>query len=153
MSLKDNPALITIAACAATAAATWTVSEQVRVLPLREKVTAAADRNRSAPVITDVRLTKIGSAGSILEVEQNISYTDPEGDAVFVNLQVLGTNAKDLTVTSVALKAAPEEQKSGATSLSTWTCGPTSYFVKFRVVVTDKAGHASNPRDFTINCN
>lgn len=64
MSLQDHPALITIAACAATAASTWAVSEQVRVTSLKERVSVQAEKNKFAPVVSDVKLTKIDDNGT-----------------------------------------------------------------------------------------
>lgn len=152
MSIKDHPVLITIAACAATAASTWATSEQVRVLPLKGQISAQAERNRGAPVISDIKLTKTLKNGSQV-IEQNVSYFDPEGDAAFVNWIVLQTNAKNIRVTAGALSTSAEEQKSGANQLGLWDCQGNSYYIKFRVVITDRAGHASEPSDYTVNCN
>ncbi len=152
MSLKDHPVLIAIAACAATAASTWAVSEQVRVLPIEKRLSAQLERNHNAPVISDIKLTKVQN-GNSLTIEQNVSYSDPNGDAAFLNWIVLQTNYNGIRVTSGSIGASKEEQISGANQLGKWDCGPAQYYIKFRVIVTDRAGNASEPNDFTINCN
>jgi len=151
MSLKDHPVFFVIAACATTAAGAWAVSEQLRVAPLLKKIEVQASLSKSAPVITDVRLTKTTSgAGQV--IEQNIAFTDPEGDAFFASFAVLASDMPDLTVSSASFSVPANVQVGGANYLAKWTCGKTRHFIKFRVTLTDRSGNVSKPFDYTVNC-
>lgn len=152
MSFKDHPIVLFIAGCAATAAATWTVSEQVRVNPIKERLALEVEESKGAPVISDITLTRIAESTGLV-IEQNVSYSDSEGDATFINWIVLETNRPGISVTSGAILDSVEIQKNGANAKGTWACGPDTYYVKFRVIVTDRGGHASKPHDYTLNCN
>ena len=90
MALKDNAFFFTCAACAVTAAATWTVSEKLRVAPMQRAVEERQANHRSAPTIKGITVTKtVTTKGQV--ADQNIEFTDPEGDAIFINYVVLGT--------------------------------------------------------------
>jgi hypothetical protein len=164
-ALKDRSVFFVIAACVATAGATWVVSENVRVKPLtaelvgsNSRLKAALDKEAArtlggpqAPVITDVLLARI-KTDSGHDIEQNIFFKDAEGDARFVSFVVLGTNARQLKVTSHLVSESSEQQSKGAAIKRTWTCGSGPYFVKLRAYITDDAGNISRPRDYTLNC-
>jgi hypothetical protein len=167
--LREHGVFFVIAACAATAVAAWAVSEAVRVKPvsadleraeLRIKALEAREAARlpgvvdpAAPVITDVVLTKIrNEAIGGHDIEQNIAYRDPEGDARFMSFVILGSDAASLDLRANNLRDPPERQVAGAQVKRNWACNRTGYSVKLRVYVTDAAGHLSRPRDFTLNC-
>ena len=152
MALKDHGVFFVIAACVATAAATWTVSEQLRVIPLKLKLDEQVKAHKSSPVITGVVVTMTRSGTSQI-AEQNIEFSDPEGDAVFVNYVVLGTNAKRISLSSESIDVFKDEQIRGTTTVAKWTCGTGKYFIKLRAILTDANGHASLPHDYYINCN
>jgi hypothetical protein len=164
-ALKDNPVFFVIAACVATAGATWVVSDNVRVKPLsaevertgsrlkalQDKEAARSGSSPQAPVITDVLLARIKNETGY-DIEQSISFKDAEGDATFVSFVVLGTNARHLKVTSHDIELTAEQQMKGGLVKRTWTCGTGPYFVKLRAYVTDAAGNVSRPHDYTLNC-
>lgn len=159
--LKEHAVFFVIAACAATATATWVVSENVRVKPANADVERAVQRckaledarqppNPSTPVISDIVLSKVkNDAGH--DFERNLFFKDAEGDAAFVSFVILGSNANQLNVRSANVAAAPEQIKGSVLKLP-WVCVRTSYFVKLRVYLTDSAGNVSRPRDITLNC-
>lgn len=165
--LREHALFIVVAACAATAAATWAVSEAVRVKPvaadferaqqrvraLESRESARVQADPAAPVITDVVLTKVrNEAGGGYDIEQNIAYRDPEGDARFMSFVVLASDAVSLDVRASNLRDLPERQMAGAQVKRTWSCNRSGYSVKLRAYVSDAAGHVSRPRDFTLNC-
>ena len=152
MALKDHPVFFVCAACAATAAATWTASEQLRVSPMKLKLEVQEATHRSSPLIRNITVTKTATANGQI-ADQNIEFSDPDGDAVFINYVLLGTNAKDVSVSSTTIKVAKEQQIQGATVVGKWTCGNDAYFVKLRAIITDAGGRTSLPYDYTINCN
>ena len=152
MALKDHVFFFFVTACAVIVAATWTVSEQLRVAPLKSKLEAQETAHKSSPVIKGIVVTRTKSGNSEI-AEENIEFSDPEGDAIFVNYIVLGTNAKQLNVSSSTINVPKEEQIQGTTTVARWTCGTGKYFIKFRAIITDAGGHASLPYDYTINCN
>jgi len=164
-ALKDRSVFFVIATCAATAAATWVVSENVRVKPvsaelertstrlkaLQDKEAARLSTGPQAPVITDVLLARIKNESGY-DIEQNIFFKDAEGDATFVSFVVLGTNASHLQVTSHNIRVPADQQMKGGVVKRTWSCVTSPYFVKLRAYVTDAAGNVSRPRDYTLNC-
>ncbi len=164
-ALKDRSVFFVIAACVATAGATWVVSENVRVKPLAaenertsKSLKALQDREAArltsapqTPVITDVLLARVKNDNGY-DIEQNIFFKDAEGDALFVSFVVLGTDARQLKVTSHQIQVAAEQQARGGQVKRTWSCGSSPYFVKLRAYVTDAAGNVSRPRDYTLNC-
>jgi hypothetical protein len=174
--LKDHALLYLIACCGVTAAATWAVQEKVRVAPMEyelkkaqereaeqrtretEAETKRKDREKAdlaalelAPKIKDVTLVRTLENG--LEVwHQNIAFTDADGDANFVNYIVL-QSSQPVSVSSASIEASAAAQKSGTTTIGRWNCGQETYSVKFRVLITDAAGRASNHHDYPVNCN
>lgn len=151
-SLKDHPLSVAVVLCVATVGATWEVSEQVRILPLKEKIAIEAEVYKASPVISDVKITKIiKDDGEVME--KNIYFNDPEGDAALVNFMVIGTNAEKISVSTGAIDIDPSIQKIGANHLARWECGKDKYFVKFRIIIIDRASHLSRPYDYTVNCN
>lgn len=164
-ALKDRSVFFVVAACVATASATWVVSENVRVKPLAAEIErtgkglkALQDREAArvtatpqAPVITDVMLARVKN-DSGYDIEQNIFFKDAEGDAMFVSFVVLGSDARQLKVTSHQIQVAAEQQIKGGQVKRTWQCVNSPYFVKLRAYVTDAAGNLSRSRDYTLNC-
>jgi hypothetical protein len=164
-ALKDRMVFFVVAACAATAGATWVVSENVRVKPLAAELERTGVRMKalldkeaarsmaapSAPVITDITLARLRNDTGY-DIEQNIYFKDPEGDATFISFVVLGTSAETLKVTSHAVHQPADQQIKGGVVKRTWTCGRGAYFVKLRAYVTDASGNVSRPRDYTLNC-
>lgn len=164
-ALKDRSVFFVIAACVATAGATWVVSENVRVKPLGAEIDRMGFRLKSfqdrevarntvavqAPAITDVTLARIKNTSGY-EIEQTFYFKDPDGDASFISFVVLGTNASHLKVTSLHLETSADQQVKGVAVRRTWICGSSPYFVKLRVYATDAGGNLSRPRDYTLNC-
>ena len=151
MALKDHIVFFLCTAGTTLVAATWTVSEQIRISPIKAKLEAQEIAHKSSPVIKGVVVTRT-ILGNSLILEQNIELSDPEGDAIFVNYIVLGTNSKQLNVSSSTINASKEEQIQGTTTVGRWTCGTEKYFIKFRAIITDAGGHTNLPHDYTINC-
>ena len=151
--LKEHALFFVVAACAATAAATWVVSENVRIKPLAAELERTALRYKalqekeaarivvgpSVPVITDVQLSKI-KTDTGFDIEQNFFFKDAEGDATFVSFVVLGTNANHLTVGALNIRVPSDQQIKGGFVKSNWTCVKSGYFVKLRAYITDSAG-------------
>jgi hypothetical protein len=152
MALRDHAVFFVVGVCAAAVTATWAVSEQVRVAPLKAMLAKQEALHQFAPEIRDVTVTRTRN-GDVEVLEQNIQFSDPDGDAVFVNYIVLATDAKTLRVESASIDTTREVQISGATYVARWTCGTGRYFVKVRAVITDRGGHTSRPYDYTLNCN
>lgn len=164
-ALRDRSVFFVIATCAATAGATWIVSENVRVKPvsaelertstqlkaLQDKEAARVSAGPQAPVITDVLLARIKKDAGY-DIEQNLFFKDAEGDAAFVSFVVLGTNASHLQVTNHNIRVPADQQIKGGVVRRTWSCVTSPYFVKLRSYVTDAAGNVSRPRDYTLNC-
>jgi len=163
--LKDRTVFFVIAACAATAAATWVVSENVRVKPLSlelertggklktllDKEAARTASGAPVPVITDITLARVKTDGGY-DIEQDIFFKDAEGDAMFISFVVLGTNASHLQVSNHNIRVPADEQIKGTKVTRTWKCVTSPYFVKLRAYITDAAGNVSRPRDYTLNC-
>ena len=161
-AIKDSPIAIVVAACVAAAGVTWTVSDNVRVAPLKEQLALVEKRrdeldqrmraavNPAAPAITDFNLVATDVDGE-RQFAQNIFFRDAEGDAFIASFVVTASDAGELSARTFMITASKEQQQSGAKVTGIWHCRGR-YYVKLRVVLADRAGNVSRPADHTINC-
>jgi hypothetical protein len=152
MNAKDHIVFFVISSCAITASATWIMSERLRVDPIKAQLEKQLNMTRSSPVIKRVTQSD-GLTDGKPSVKQFFSFRDPEGDARFLSYVVLETNASGLRITSSSISSPKADQIAGATTESNWRCGDAKYFVTLRAIISDAAGNASAPYDYTINCN
>jgi hypothetical protein len=151
MALKDHVFFFVVAACCASAATAWTVCEHLRVSPLSVQLQKQLKESKSSPEITRVTTTN-ELKGDTTSVKQVFSFHDPEGDAKFLSYVVVQTNADNLSISSSSIFATKDEQIAGTTKVGTWSCGTSHYYVTLRAIITDAAGNASAPSEYTINC-
>jgi hypothetical protein len=153
MALKDHPLFFVITASAACASAAWIVSEKIRVDPLESKLIDQENYYKDSPVIQNITITKYIDENMKEKFINKFRFSDPQGDAKFLNLIVLYTNAKgEVKVRTSSINNPIDEQKVAATVEGKWDCGDGGYYVNFRAIITDAAGHLSKPYDYDIVC-
>jgi hypothetical protein len=103
------------------------------------------------PVIDSVDLEEQSSAGG-MQVSQVIRFHDDDGDASFIDYEIISASADDLWVEGGAIDIPPDEQKRGGTITGEWDCGSDNYVVTLHAILSDQAGNQSAPMEYTITC-
>lgn len=165
MSLKDHPVIVLTTFALLTFGAGFTASEWVRVKPLERDVVELNDQltkkesallalelkskpDPLAPVVKSVVMTDVSNG----VFDQNFQFSDADGDAAFMNYVILQTNTAGLRTEATSIDSPSSEQIRGTSRLGKWNCSGGVYFVRFALVITDRAGHASAPYEYVVNC-
>lgn len=104
-----------------------------------------------APVISGIELFEEISSG-LLTVYIHISFTDADGDANYVDYELVSSTSEDVYVEDGEIDIPGNQQASEAVVTGTWNCGTDDYSVTMQVSITDAAGNRSNFMDTTIDC-
>lgn len=105
-----------------------------------------------SPVIDRVEVRFDASSGGLIAF-LDVYYYDGEGDANFVDWQLISTS---ITVTGTMTDRAitpNANQRRGSVVTGQWSCGTKEYDVTLGVVIHDQAGHVSNTVGVTFTCN
>ena len=165
MPLNDHPVIVLTTFALLTFGAGFGASEWVRVKPLeRDKVELSDQLAESAnafralelqskpdalaPVVRSVVMTEMSDG----VFDQNFQFSDPDGDAAFMNYVVLQANTSGLRTYANSIDTPSVEQIRGTSRLGQWQCSGGVYFVRFALIITDQAGHASAPYEYVVNC-
>lgn len=106
---------------------------------------------KGAPIIQKVTLRKSTSAGGPI-IYQDIYFIDSDGDVNRIDYYVVSSTVPDVQAQGGAVNIPSGQQKSGATITGTWNCGSSDYSVTLSAVLSDRAGHSSEPYEYTIVC-
>jgi len=105
-----------------------------------------------SPVIDRVVVRFDSSSGGLIAF-LDVYFYDGEGDANFVDFQLISTSV----TTSGSIKdisfAPSANQRGGSVVTSQWACGTKQYDVTVGVTIRDQAGHTSNTIGVTFSCN
>jgi hypothetical protein len=83
----------------------------------------------------------------------DVYYYDSEGDANYLDLQLISTSVQ-VTGTIKDVSFAPNaNQRRGSAVTGQWACGTKVYDVTVGVTIRDAAGHTSNTIGVTFSCN
>ncbi len=105
-----------------------------------------------APVIDRVVVRLDSSSGGLLAF-LDVYYYDGEGDANFVDFQLISTSVESSgTIKDVSIAPSPNQRR-GSVVTGQWACGTKQYDVAVAVTIRDQAGHASNTIGVTFSCN
>ena len=105
-----------------------------------------------APVIDRV-VVRFDTAGGGLAALLDVYFHDGEGDADFLDFQLISTSVetsgkiKDLSISPSA------NQRRGSVVTGEWGCGAKQYQVTVGVTIHDQAGNVSNTVGVTFFCN
>ena len=103
-----------------------------------------------APVIESVDLRDDLSSGSLVIV-QDISFYDEDGDANFIDFELV-SNLPNAHTVDGSISASSQQQESGAITTGRWGCGGGAYEVTLQVTIWDEAGNPSNTVEYTMIC-
>lgn len=105
-----------------------------------------------APVIDRVAVRLDSSSGGLIAF-LDVYFHDGEGDANFVDWQLISTST-NVSGTIRDMSIAPSaSQRGGSVVTGQWSCGTKVYDVTVGVTIRDQAGHTSNPFGVTFSCN
>lgn len=104
-----------------------------------------------APVIDRVVVRLDSSSGGLVAF-LDVYFYDNEGDANYVDLQLISTSV-EVTGTLKDISIAPSaNQRRGSVVTGQWSCGTKLYDVTVGVTIHDQAGHTSNTTGVTFSC-
>jgi pimeloyl-ACP methyl ester carboxylesterase len=116
------------------------------VPPIPEQVDAA----NHAPVITGIRESQKWESG-ILTIYEEISYTDPAGDALTIINQPISAPITAAWMDDIILATAAEQQQGTVLTTRVARCRkPADVVLEYRVF--DAAGNLSNPETVSFSC-
>jgi hypothetical protein len=105
-----------------------------------------------SPVIDWVVVRFDASSGGLIAY-LDVYYYDGEGDANFLDLQLISTSV-EVTATLKDVPIAPSaNQRRGSVVTGQWACGTKQYDMAVGVTIRDEAGHSSNTIGVTFRCN
>lgn len=105
-----------------------------------------------APVIDRVVVRMDSSSGGLIAY-LDVYFYDGEGDANFVDWQLISTSV-EVTGTIKDVSIAPSaNQRGGSVVTGQWSCGTKIYDVALGVSIRDQAGHTSNAVSVNFSCN
>ena len=105
-----------------------------------------------SPVIDRVTV-RLDSSSNALVAFLDVYFSDGEGDANFVDFQLISTSVeKTGTIRDVSI-APSANQRRGSVVTGQWGCGTDVYDVTVGVTIRDQAGHTSNTIGVTFSCN
>ena len=103
-----------------------------------------------APVITGIRQWQKWESG-ILNVYEEISYTDPAGDAITVINKPVSAPISSAWVDDILMSSAVEQQQGAVLTTRVGKCRqPAEIVLELRVF--DSAGNMSNPETVSFSC-
>jgi hypothetical protein len=102
-----------------------------------------------APVIDSVYLREDSSSGNLI-IYQDVSFRDEDGDAYFIDFELVSDNPN--LVTRDGPIEALGQQETGAIHTGTWHCGDDEYQATLQVTILDRAGNKSNTVEYTMFC-
>jgi len=105
----------------------------------------------SPPVIQSVDLRQ-ETSGNEMTVYQDISFQDADGDANYLDYELVSATTEGIVIEDSPIDTLPEEQQSGAKITGTWNCGQDNYEVKLSVIVADEQGNESEAYEYTVVC-
>ena len=105
-----------------------------------------------APVIDGVQVRFDTSSGGMIAV-MDVYYHDSEGDANFVDWQIISASADVKATIKDKAIAMSANQRKGSTTTAQWSCGTKVYDITFAVIIRDQAGYSSNPARVVVHCN
>lgn len=105
-----------------------------------------------SPVIDRVVARFDSSSGGLIAF-LDVYFFDGEGDANFVDFQLISTSVETSgTIKDVSI-APSAKQRGGSVVTGQWSCGTKVYDVTVGVTIRDQAGHTSNTIGVTFSCN
>lgn len=104
-----------------------------------------------APRITTVELRSETASGTLI-IYQDVHFSDPEGDVVRWEFQVMATTNPNVHVEGGDLDISAVQQILGTVATGEWGCGDATYTVTLQVTLIDRAGHRSAPYEYTMSC-
>jgi pimeloyl-ACP methyl ester carboxylesterase len=116
------------------------------VPPAAEQTDAASH----APVITGIRERQKWESG-ILNIYEEISYTDPAGDAITIINQPISAPITSAWTDDILMSSAAEQQQGAVLTTRVGKCRqPAEIILELRVF--DSAGNISNPETVRFSC-
>ena len=105
-----------------------------------------------APIIDHVAVRYDSSSGGLV-VYLDVYFYDGEGDANFLDLQLVSSSVAVTGKIKDVSFAPSANQRKGAVVTGQWSCGTKQYDMTVGVVITDQAGHTSNTMGVNFSCN
>jgi hypothetical protein len=105
-----------------------------------------------APVIDRVAVRFDSSSGGLIAY-LDVYFYDGEGDANFVDFQLISTSVETSGTIKDISFAPNANQRKGSAVTGQWACGTKQYDVTVGVTIRDAAGHSSNTVGVTFSCN
>lgn len=105
-----------------------------------------------APVIERVVVRFDSSSGGLIAY-LDVYFIDGEGDANFVDFQLISTSVTTSGTIKDVSFAPSANQRRGSVVTGQWACGTKQYDVTVGVTIRDQAGHTSNTIGVTFSCN
>ena len=105
-----------------------------------------------SPVIDHVAVRYDDSSGSLI-VFLDVYFYDGEGDANYLDLQLISTSVEVTgKIKDVSIAPSPNQRK-GSVVTGQWSCGTKQYDVTVGVTIRDQASHTSNTLGVNFSCN
>jgi hypothetical protein len=112
----------------------------------------ARDAGAGAPKITSV-VTRLEQTGPGQVFVSEIGVQDADGDVNAIHYEIIEQSSNKVAPADLAVTPG-NEQKTGITVTSSWTCGTTDpYYVTLRLTAVDAQGIVSRAWDVAIPCN
>ncbi len=105
-----------------------------------------------APIIDHATVRYDASSGGLV-VYIDVYFYDGEGDANFLDLQLVSASVAVTGKLKDVSFAPSANQRKGAVVTGQWSCGTKQYDMTVGVVITDQAGHTSNTIGVNFSCN
>jgi hypothetical protein len=92
------------------------------------------------------------SSGS-LTIYQDVHFQDPDGDAHYMDWELISATADGVAVSDGTIEASSEEQMAGAITTGVWRCEQgENYSATISGTILDRAGNQSNTVEYTLEC-
>ncbi len=105
-----------------------------------------------SPVIERVLVRFDSSSGGLIAY-LDVYFIDGEGDANFVDFQLISTSVTTSGTIKDVSFAPNANQRRGSIVTGQWSCGTKQYDVTVGVTIRDQAGYSSNTVGVTFSCN
>jgi len=119
--------------------------------PAPAATTGGTSLQSGIPVVQSVVLRKDRSSGDLV-IHQDIHFTDSDGDVTRADYGIVSTTNPDVRVEGGTIDIPSALQKAGAFLTGSWGCGGGNYTITLSVTLTDRAGHQSEPYNYTMVC-
>jgi uncharacterized protein YraI len=103
------------------------------------------------PIIQSVVIRKDRSSGNLV-IYQDIHFSDGEGDVNLAHWDIVSSTFPGLATRDGTVTRSSAEQKAGTIHTGIWNCEGKKYTVVLSVTLVDKAGHRSEPYQYTLVC-